>query len=85
MLVKVLTKKINLNQTLKILKEGMQASENNRMLVLVRKDNVNRNLKENFGKVEALRLEEVRTYRRVSLEACFESTKSVKSRKEMAF
>jgi hypothetical protein len=69
MLVKVLTKKINLNQTLKILKEGMQASENNRMLVL-RKDNVNRNLKENFGKVEALRLEELRTYRRVSLEAC---------------
>jgi hypothetical protein len=68
MLVKVLTKKINLNQTLKILKEGMQASENNRMLVL-RKDNVNRNLKENFGKVEALRLEELRTYRRVSLEA----------------
>jgi hypothetical protein len=69
MLVKVLTKKINLNQTLKILKEGMQASENNRMLILVRKDNVNRNLKENFGKVEALRLEVVRTYRRVSLEA----------------
>jgi hypothetical protein len=69
MLVKVLTKKINLNQTLKILKEGMQASENNRMLILVRKDNVNRNLKENFGKVEALRLEELRTYRRVSLEA----------------
>ena len=68
MLVKVLTKKINLNQTLKILKEGMQASENNRMLEL-RKDNVNRNLKENFGKVEALRLEELRTYRRVSLEA----------------
>ncbi len=63
----------------------MQASENNRMLVLVRKDNVYRNLKENFGKVEALRLEEVRTYRRESLEACFESTKSVKSQKEMAF
>ena len=64
----------------------MQASENNRMLVLVRKDNVNRNLKENFGKVEALRLEELRTYRRVyHWKHVFESTKSVKSQKEMAF